>query len=242
MQPSPPPIPEQERNQVHKQNLTNRSSFAACLIFRTSYSACQHALVLNIYVVFLLMSVVPLVIDAAINDPYEPHGPDPGRSPGGIPETFHQMCLFVFGAMHLMFINPLITLVCGFAAFLAQALTILLRPRGSGPGALSLQGLAAQAVVFGVLAPLWCGRLVFPYDGVVMRVGARADHDFDLFNWLLLVGYVPWDYALFAVAQAGLLWLAVWHGRRRSSPDAPASETDPLLGNETGVGGTPMYT
>ncbi|KAK4155115.1 hypothetical protein C8A00DRAFT_42259 [Chaetomidium leptoderma] len=165
--------------------------FTACLVYPSNPDVGQRALVSAIYVAFLLISVVPVFVDAAINDPYT---------------SGHKW---------------------GLA--LAQTHAITVRPPGSGPGALSLLGLAVQAVVFALLAPAWLGRLVFPWEEL-----GDVPLSLRVLIWFQVVGYVPFDYALFAVSQAVLLWLAVRHGRRRSPPDTPAGETDLLLGAEDG--------
>ena len=128
-----------------------------------------------------------------------------------------------------MFVNPIVNFL-GIAALIAQARILMGRPPGSGLGALSLVGLAAQGVTFALLAPSWLWRLSFPWD--------KVNNGYWL-NWAVLevwfqvVGFVAVDYAVFAIAQFVLLLVAV--RRRLHNSDiitgASAGETEPLLGN-----------
>lgn len=83
-----------------------------------------------------------------------------------------------------------------------------------GARALSLEGLAAQAVVFALLALSWLWRLRWPGPGVMIA------------TWYQCVGFVSVDHAVFAVVQAVLLWIAV---RRSRQGATAASEREPLI-------------
>lgn len=129
----------------------------------------------------------------------------------------------LFIGFHVLYLNLPITIL-GVASLYPQAREMLRRPGGSGPGALSLVGLAAQAVLFLLLGFSWFGRLVWTYP-----IFGRA-----FSTWFQLVGYVPVDYFIFAIVQAVLLYIAVRHGDRHSGVEsveepASASERDPLL-------------
>lgn len=157
-----------------------------------------------IYICYLLISLVPIIVVSASAGPNEDR------------KWFDAL----FTGFHILFFNPPITIL-GIASLYPQAREILRRPRGSGPGALSLAGLAAQAMLFLLLGLTWSVRLVWPYPAF-----GRAFR-----SWFQMVGYVPFDYIIFAVVQAILLYIAVrqngWHARVDEAH--PASETDPLL-------------
>jgi hypothetical protein len=160
---------------------------------------------------FLLVSVVPIFVDAATNDPYN--------------DQYRGWGIGLFSGFHLLYINPVVDLL-GFAALYAQARVVTSRTPGSGLGALSLVGLGAQAFVFALLAPAWLWRLVFPWEEFYSPAAM----------WFLAVGFVPFDYAVFAVTQFVLLLIVV--RRRRGRPchggnflGSSAGETEPLLGS-----------
>ncbi|KAB5566845.1 hypothetical protein GE09DRAFT_1284559 [Coniochaeta sp. 2T2.1] len=184
--------------------------FAACLAYPSDRYRGRRTTVSAIYGSFLLISVVPLFVDAALDDPFD---------------QYHKWGLALFGIAHIFLVNFIVSIL-GFVAPYLQARDIIARPPGSGPGALSLVGLAAQAVVFALLAPAWLGRLVFPWE----ELGAGIVNWNVLKAWWQLVGFVAFDHAVFAIAQAFLLWLAVRHARHGSPPAVRAGETDPLLG------------
>ncbi|KAH8903038.1 hypothetical protein BR93DRAFT_981643 [Coniochaeta sp. PMI_546] len=185
--------------------------FTACLAYPSDRDRDSRTTVSAIYVSFLLISLVPLFVDAALDDPAD---------------QYHKWGLAFFSGAHIFLVNFIVTML-GFAAPYIQAQTIIARPPGSGPGALSLVGLAAQAVIFALLAPTWLGRLVFPWE----ELGAGLVNWNVLKTWYQLVGFVALDHAVFAIVQAFLLWLAVRHGRDGSPPGVPAGETAPLLGS-----------
>jgi hypothetical protein len=103
------------------------------------------------------------------------------------------------------------------------------KPPGSGLGALSLVGLAAQGVVFTLLTLSWPWRLVFIWDeiereDVLKWVVLKA--------WLEVLGFVAIDHAVFALGQFVLLWLAVRRGLGYGDGSGvSAGETEPLLGS-----------
>ncbi|KAF6815487.1 hypothetical protein CPLU01_14136 [Colletotrichum plurivorum] len=137
-----------------------------------------------IYTTYLLITLVPIILVTASAAPKEDR-----RWFDAIFLFFHTYCL-----------NPFITIL-GIAALYAQARTIRARPEGSGVGALSIVGLAAQAVVFFVVGFTWPGRLFWPFP-----ILGRA-----FFIWIQMVGFVLVDYVIFAVVQADLLYIAMRH-------------------------------
>lgn len=82
-------------------------------------------------------------------------------------------------------------------------------------------GLAVQAVLFLLLGLTWPTRLAWGYS-----IFGRG-----FSSWFQMVGYVPFDYMIFALVQAILFYVAVrhngWHAR--VDEEDPTSERDPLL-------------
>jgi hypothetical protein len=166
----------------------------------------QRYSVLAIWVSFLLISIVPVLIDAF--------------DFGGRDDPYRKWAGAFFTGVHSMFINPIVTIL-GIAALFVQARETISRP---DPGALSVTGLAIQAVVFVLVSLAWLGRLVFPWDrleGHQITLGL-------LIIWYQLVGWVAVDNAIFSVVQAVLFWLASRHGRGGGAGNV-GSETEPLL-------------
>ncbi|KAI1116146.1 hypothetical protein F5Y14DRAFT_449324 [Nemania sp. NC0429] len=161
--------------------------------------------VVMVYAFVLWISLVPLVDDAFFH-----------RYPNEPSDDWRWVDI-MYHHVHALIITPVTTLLA-LPAFLVQARAILARPPGSGTGALSLQGLALQAVVFAVLAATWLpGRLVYPEP-----TGSIA--------WCWFLGLVPVDHALFALEQALLVAVAGWHRRRERSDEIGVSdETQPLI-------------
>lgn len=157
-----------------------------------------------IYICYLLISLLPIIVVSTRPGPKEDRKWFDG----------------LFTGFHILFLNPPITIL-GVASLYPQCRAILRRPRDSGPGALSLVGLAAQAVLFLILGFTWLGRLAWPYPAFW-----RAFR-----SWFKMVGYVPFDYITFAGVQAILLYIAVRHNGWHAMVEGahPASERDPLL-------------
>jgi hypothetical protein len=161
---------------------------------------------------FLLISVIPVLVDAI------------AASPG---DQIHNWDLAVFGAMHIRVVNPVVNTL-GLVGLYIQAGVVKTKPADSGPGTLSMAGLAAQTVVFSILAVSWLGRLPFPWKE--LEVGTVDWAALKL--WFGLVGFVPFDYAVFAVGQSMLLWLAVRNRRhRREVLEVCGDDEEPLLGD-----------
>jgi hypothetical protein len=155
------------------------------------------------YFCFILIAVVPVFLDALIIDPHEPD---------------HKWILAWLGTAHIFIVNPAVCIV-GIAALFFQIKEILARPPASGSGALSLVGLAVQAVVFTLVAILWPGR--------VMNPSMLADSTWPRWiEWTETFGLVVIDNAIFAVTQTILLGVSLWHQRRKPTT---ADELEPLL-------------
>ncbi|PWY72769.1 hypothetical protein BO83DRAFT_408483 [Aspergillus eucalypticola CBS 122712] len=162
------------------------------------------------YIAYLLVAVVPPVCVVLTTR----RGEDPPTS-----EIEWQFALW--SGVHLIFVNPVMTLL-SFSAVFCQAPKLL---KGvSPPRALSLPGLAIQAVVFTVLALSWPFRFV--YLDPDWNVFASW---FALYTWYVSVGWTAVDCAVFALVQVILLWLACRN--RKHWQLAEDGETEPLLAN-----------
>ncbi|KAH7327194.1 hypothetical protein BKA65DRAFT_510134 [Rhexocercosporidium sp. MPI-PUGE-AT-0058] len=149
--------------------------FATCLTYEPNFI--PKTRVIALYTSFLVISVLPLLID--FFSPIQNSEDERWSSA-------------IFIGVHTMFINPLVTLG-GIAALYFQW------PK-AGAAALSDAGLAAQAAVFAAVAVSWIGRVRFiEIDG---RVGW-----FPVESWYQLVGWATVDNAVFAVVQGVLFFL-----------------------------------
>jgi hypothetical protein len=130
--------------------------------------------------------------------------------------------------LHLLLVNPVAT-VLGIVAPVAQARAVMGTPRGSGLGALSLVGLAAQGLVFTLVTLSWPWRLVFIWD----EIGREDVLKWAVLKaWLEVAGFVAVDYAVFALGQFVLLLMAVRRGLGHGDVSGvSAGETEPLLGS-----------
>jgi hypothetical protein len=163
---------------------------------------------LAIYTGFLLVSIIPLLLDLLFGDISHPH------------EERNWLLAF-FSIPHVFLINPLSTLLC-FLSFFPQASVV---KRGSFP-ALSLISLVIQSVVFALVGISWLGRLNF---------GSPED---TFLGWYLIFGWPAVDNFLFATVQATLFCFAIhwrWRlGPEFQSNNQP-NEASPLLGQEAPV-------
>ena len=120
-----------------------------------------------------------------------------------------------------MLIYPILT-VLSFVGIYCQARETLIIPF---PSALSLSGLAAQAVVFTLISVMWIWALPFPYEMVHEEF---SWHVFSL--WYGIAGWNIIDSFVFAIGQALLLVLGL-HCSSSSEAGVREGETEPLLGN-----------
>ncbi|KAI0428874.1 hypothetical protein F5Y09DRAFT_275937 [Xylaria sp. FL1042] len=181
--------------------------FLVCIVHYWREDRPLATAVVATYTSFLMISVVPVFVDAIANA-------------DGSSEPSHDrlMAVAFYIWVHIFFIIPIITLL-SFLAFVVQARESLARAPGSGTGALSVMGVAMQAVVFAILAATWCpGRLVFEAPNPAPVV------------WYQRVGFVPVNHAFFALEQALVLVAVERHRRswRYESANLP-SETQPLI-------------
>ena len=121
--------------------------------------------------------------------------------------------------MHLMLLWPITTILGGLSIY-HQARKIFAVPF---PNSLSLQGLAAQAVIFILISVVWIWCLPFPYHELKGNMGWGA-----FSAWYGTIGWIIIDSLGFA--QAVLLALSL----RRLSKDKltmqRGGETEPVLG------------
>ncbi|KAJ6127294.1 hypothetical protein N7523_002906 [Penicillium sp. IBT 18751x] len=157
------------------------------------------------YISFLLVSIVPLIIDAIA--PFDVEGP---------PWFF----AFYFALQSMLLYQVTTALV--ILGIYRQAREILTVPF---PNALSLQSLAAQATVFILITVTWLWSLPFPWeewDGIVDW------HRFSI--WYGATGWVVIDNFFFAFGQVLLLILALCRLSSHKATMQQGDETEPLLG------------
>jgi hypothetical protein len=160
------------------------------------------------YASFLLVSIIPLISDAI--------------SP--IDDEARRFWSAVFYALHSMLVYPCLTAI-GFWGICHQAREILAVPF---PNALSLQGLAMQAIVFTLVSVAWIYSLPFPYEKFD---GQRDLNWVNLSIWYGAIGWIIIDSFVFALGQAVLLLLALHRSFSSKATTQPGSETEPLLGH-----------
>ncbi|ERF73258.1 hypothetical protein EPUS_03090 [Endocarpon pusillum Z07020] len=115
--------------------------------------------VLAVYISFLLISLAPVVFESFL------------PAPGDSSEHDRRWFSATFSGVHTMFINPIVTVI-GFASLFEQARETRSRP---SLGALSIMGLAIQAVVFAVVALYWPLRMTIPQSsGICHHCGVAS--------------------------------------------------------------------
>ncbi|KAJ5952238.1 uncharacterized protein N7479_010651 [Penicillium vulpinum] len=156
-----------------------------------------------IYTVFLLISVIPELIDVITGGP---HSNNSDRDFG----------LALFSVPHVMYINPVVTLLI-IISFIFQAH----KSWKESSACMSIRDLAIQALVFALLGVSWLLRLEWPPLNMPSFYQSRLAEVFCLVAW------VPVDHFLFALGQA-LLCFVIW--RRGVNAAHGTGETEPLLG------------
>ena len=173
-----------------------------CLYFSSNHGAAFKTFALVVYIVFLLISVVPIFGDTA-------NPPRKGRRWSGA----------MWSGIHSLLISWIVT-GFGVAALGFQVRKTLSRPSDR---ALSRLGLVAQATVFALVAVSSVVRVEFPWE---LLEGHRVNLGL-LCSRYELVGWAAIDNAIFALGQAVLLWITSRLARlERKTPD---DETEPLL-------------
>jgi hypothetical protein len=123
--------------------------------------------------------------------------------------------------VHYIYIHPVLTAL-GFLGIFCQAREILVAPF---PNALSLQGLALQALIFTLVSVTWIPSLPFPYEKL------EGYYDWNTFTmWYGIVGFIIVDSFVFGLGQAVLLLLALCRSSSSKATIQRGTETEPLLG------------
>jgi hypothetical protein len=162
------------------------------------------ALLVAMYIVFLLVSLVPLIADSV---------PD-FFCPPSLPGWDESECdgLAIFEGLHAMFFLPLLTTIPLVIGIYKQVRNPLQTQ--------SLTGLKLQTAIFALSAVFWIPRVPFPWDLYFHR---NYSVIFVLRSWYIYVGFVTVNDAIFALGQGILLWLSLRQRR------AEETERQPLL-------------
>lgn len=124
----------------------------------------------------------------------------------------HMWFIAVFTYVHMTIFNPIVTIMSIRSLFLQI-------PQAA---ALSIFGLASQALVFALVALSWTARVSFPaipIDRISWYV---------LSTWYQLVGWAAVDNAVFAMVQFVLFYMAK-RRRKGQSCNPIRPEEEPLL-------------
>ncbi|CAG7981086.1 unnamed protein product [Penicillium nalgiovense] len=179
-------------------------------LYYNSAGRLSKALTILIYIGFLMISLMPLVVDATTDvfcPPDRPNCPEIDRDAIAMFEGLHSNLLLPF--------FTIILLVIGFYRQMRKPIQNL-----------SLTGLKLQAAVFTLSAISWAFRLYFPWH--LYHEDPRRSWPLYLIlpAWYQGVGFVAFDDAAFALGQGILLYLALRQQRRAGAADA---ERQPLL-------------
>jgi hypothetical protein len=151
----------------------------------------------SIYIPLLLISVGPIIFESTL--------PLTGTNSNGD----RRWVTAILSNTHAFLVNPIITIIA-ILALLPQARETWSR---SEPGSLSVDGLAAQAIVFAIAALYWPRRMTL-------------SEDMGFFGWYFLVGWAAVDNFVFAFVQAVLWWIST---RPRLSGSVENGETTSLI-------------
>jgi hypothetical protein len=134
--------------------------------------------------------------------------------------------------LSMCLLNPLVSVLVVYAVFSQiREINSARSPELSIPpgNALSICGLAVQAVVFAAVAFTWIWRL--PIENARLGRGTWSWPVVGLDNlmyWYNLVGFPAFDNGVFATGQ-GVLFASAWR-RRKGRENAVDREKEPLLG------------
>lgn len=124
-------------------------------------------------------------------------------------------------------LNPIVTVLGVYAVFSQiREIKNSKSPESSGsPGnALSICGLAVQAVVFAAVAFTWIWRVPIENANIRWDISSWTDN---LLYWYSLVGFPAFDNGVFAMGQC-VLFASAWQTDR--GEDAGEREQESLLG------------
>ena len=180
-------------------------SFALCIYFPSEHNNGGKCWVLGIYTAFLLISLIPVVVDAI----------DLSRGPE---DQYHKWGVAIFFGLHSLCLNYIVTLLAVIAVY-SQACKFITHP--SSVQAFSTLGLTIQAAAFIAVAVSWVFRVSFSVEG--WQLDPWTLHFWN--TWYQLVGWAAVDNIIFGLGQVVLLCLVT----RRSGWETGTSETQPLL-------------
>ncbi|PKX93913.1 uncharacterized protein P174DRAFT_512163 [Aspergillus novofumigatus IBT 16806] len=161
------------------------------------------AQLIAIYIFFLIISLVPLIIDAITDvfcPPDKPNCPEYDRDPIALFEGYHLFAL----------VPVIVTLLI---------LGLYKQARASSLN-LSSPGLKLQAMVFMLSAASWVPRLAFPWKAYLDQPQERVPIYLVIPAWWQMIGFLAVDEAMFALGQGILLWVALRREKRLAASDA----------------------
>ncbi|KAI9890438.1 MAG: hypothetical protein M1814_003922 [Vezdaea aestivalis] len=147
----------------------------------------QKCSVVTIYITVLLLSLSPVITESTLHAP--------NQEPGEYSRWFSA----IYSGIAFMFVNPVITLLA-LVASVPQVRE--LRSRAE-IGALSIPGLAVQAVVFILVGLYW------PFRMGIRPQYWRLEPGRVWVYWYQRVGWAAVDNLVFAIVQAVVLWTAL---------------------------------
>lgn len=183
--------------------------FLMGLYYPSDHSRRYKFIIVICYLTFMLISIIPLLID--IMGHY---------IIGSWGDTDRDFALGLFLGLHYFYVHPIIFFV-GLFAWLPQSRELDSRTRLH---ALSMTGLAVQAITFTIVGISWIFRINLFGDALT-----RLPFWLTVTDWLKLVWWAAEDNLVFAAVQAGLFFKA-----RRKARLQTGGETEPLLRDREG--------
>lgn len=177
--------------------------FALTLHYLPRDDLVHKRIALVIFIAFLLVSVIPELIDVVAGGPYDKN-PD------------REFLLVWFCIPHITFINPV-----GTFSIIASFIIQIRRCLREESLCLNVRTLATQAVVFALLGASWFFRVLWPSSPI------PAFFDFPLVEWYRQIGWPAVDYLAFSIGQAVLCYIT-WR-RTTGITRSLSGEREPLL-------------